>query len=212
MNKLLRLSASCALVALASSPALADDYSGYAHFPDVSVSPRRIYITAYKDEDTVEVAPARVSAYAQFRQHIELNNGGTQAKVRFGLVFDPDNIVLATFSGAVSDQTATVSVDSYDWVTLSATSPITLPSTLKKFGSWCSAVDADYTIDGSVWAQLPDVYDIDSGQPLVRSQEVQVVVDCRQKKTTFKLDLKKLPTKLIAPNLKPVLKIKAATK
>ncbi len=197
----------CALAV--STVAHAGHTGGPISDSEMTVGPRRIYINAYETEDKVTIAPTKVTARFDFRDYVgsEVFSLGDGVRVRFGLLFDPDNVVLGGLVDAIPEQLAPyaddIAQDSWDGMTVQA--PIELPASMKKFSSWCTTTGTTYTIDGIVWASLPDIYD---GVSNVRAfSNVSLVVKCLKKVTTIKYDAKKVPAKLkeklTAPTPKP---------
>jgi flavin-dependent dehydrogenase len=75
---------------IAPANAADDDYSTFALYGGMSITPKRIYVRAYEKENAVVLMPDRITASVAFQQDLELYQG-SQLQVRFGFVFDPDN-------------------------------------------------------------------------------------------------------------------------
>lgn len=195
----MRLSSSLPFVLIASltGTAAAQNYSAYAWNESMSIAPKRITVNAYKAEDTVVASPLKATTYISFWQDAELYEGDTLS-VRFGMTFDPDNGILAPLSTAIPTQNVPLAINNYQ-VDQVVQAPINLPAAYQKFGAWCQQPGTSYTIDGIIWTQLPTVMG-GGNQPVHASAPLQIVVNCIDKKTAFKVDMTKLP-KLIAPKI-----------
>lgn len=145
---------------------------------DLAVGPSTLRIVAYKSTDTAKplVNSDKLQAAFFFWPY---GASGDTLEVRFGLAFEPDSTLAALNVQPMA--TMPVPVNGDGMVQGLASTTLTLPASLSRFGNWCTEVGANYKVNGMVWAQLPGVLDPRSNVALTTYKPVVVDVSCVDK-------------------------------